>query len=210
MYTLYRVSNERKNGMKKSNSKKTPKKKMAWQLEDERYKPYEDRDKGRYKAYDITMQMQAGYNEYSHYPGAEKTKHAGIGYLHPFGKCDYWAGFGFPEQKKHPKPDYFNETWESIYKTKYFCIYRLADGDIYAYDGIAANYEPYKGESKEKRDHLINVIVGGSGAYKGCNGMMLGMAPGRGDARELEEDVKLPQSILKLMSGYINIPVRKK
>ncbi|OGO14742.1 MAG: hypothetical protein A2Z02_06895 [Chloroflexi bacterium RBG_16_48_7] len=185
-------------------------KKEKWQVEDEWYKPYEDADKGKYTAYDITLQMQAGFNEYSQYPGAEKTKHAGIGYLHPFGKCDYWAGFGFPEQKKHPRPDYFNKTWESQFKTKYFCVYSLTDGDIYAYDGIVANYEPYKGDSKEKRDHLINVIVGGSGAYKGCNGMMLGMAPGRGDARELEFDVKLPQSILKLMSGYINVPVKNK
>jgi hypothetical protein len=196
--------------MAEKKDKKPTTAKPRWLLEDESYKPYEDADKGKYKAYEITLQMQAGFNEFSQYPGAEKTKHAGIGYLHPFGKCNYWAGFGFPEQKKHPRPDYFTKTWDAMYKTKYFCIYRLADGDIYAYDGIVANYEPYKGDSKEKRDHLINVIVGGSGAYKGCNGMMLGMAPGRGEARELEYEVKLPQSILKLMSGYINIPVKSK
>jgi hypothetical protein len=190
-------------------SEKSQQKKQAWHLEDEKYKAYDLKDKTKYKAYQITMQMQAGCNEFNCYPGAEKTKHAGIGYLQPFGKCDYWAGFGFPEQEKHPRPDYFNETWNAQYRTKYFCVYRLADGDIYAYDGIVANYEPYQGDAKEKRDELINVIVGGSGAFKGCNGMILGVALGRGDAKEIEEDVILPQSILKLMSGYINIPVRK-
>jgi hypothetical protein len=199
---------ERRISMAIDNAKKPGEKKLRpYELIEEQYKAYELKNKIKYKAYCVTMQMQAGNNEFNRYPGAEKTKHAGIGYIHPFGKASYWAGFGFPEQKNHPRPDYFNDTWNAQYKTKYFCVYRLPDGDIYAYDGIVANFEPYQGDQREKVDELINVIVGGSGVYEGCNGLLLGTASGRGDAETLEEDVVLPQSILKLMTGYINIPV---
>ncbi|MFC1946113.1 hypothetical protein ACFLW1_02820, partial [Chloroflexota bacterium] len=94
-----------------------------------------------YKTIQISMEMQAGSGEFKKWPSGGKTTHAGIGYMHPFGKSDYYAGLDYPEEKTFKRPDYFTNTWNEQYKTKYLCIYRMADGDIYAYDGIVGNYQ---------------------------------------------------------------------
>jgi len=85
----------------------------------------------------------------------------------------------------------------------------LSDGNIYAYDGVVGNLEPYDAKVDDgKMDYLINVIVGGTGAYKGATGMLLGRTPGKGKNTEVTEGISLPISILKLMDGYIKIPIK--
>jgi hypothetical protein len=167
-------------------------------------------DKTNYKIIPITMEMEAGAAQYKQWPGGEKTIHAGIGWIEPFGRSEYVAGRGYPEQAKFPKPGYFNEEWNSLYDNSpdLFCIYMLKDGNIYAYDGVIGTLEPAN-DDDGKLDYLINIIVGGTGAYEGATGMLLGKTPGRGKSTEVGDGVKLPVSILKLMSGYIKIPVKK-
>ena len=162
-----------------------------------------------YKTISIIMEMEAGSGEFAKWPGGGKTYHAGIGYIKPFGKASYYAGIDYPEEKSYPRPDYFNQTWMNLYKTKYLCIYMLPDGDIFAYDGIVGNYEPFAPGTSEKMDELINVIVGGTGAYDGANGILLGHTQGRGPATEVDNGITLPRSLLKIMQGYINIPIKE-
>jgi len=156
------------------------------------------------------MEMEAGAAQYKQWPGGQKTVHAGIGWIEPFGRSEYVAGRGYPEQAKFPKPSYFNEEFKSLYDDSpdLFCIYMLKDGNIYAYDGVIGTLEPAN-DDDGKLDYLINVIVGGTGAYEGATGMLLGKTPGRGKSTEVGDGVKLPVSILKLMSGYIRIPIKK-
>ena len=165
-------------------------------------------DEITYKTTPIRMEMEAGAAQYKQWPGGQKTIHAGIGWIHPFGRGEYVAGMGYPEAEKFPKPSYFNEEWMKTYGTTLFCIYMLKDGNIYAYDGVVGNLEPVSGDDG-KMDYLINVIVGGTGAYEGATGMLVGRTPGKGKSTEVTEGITLPVSILKLMEGYIKIPVKK-
>lgn len=165
-------------------------------------------DKTTYKIIPITMEMEAGAAQYKEWPGGKKTIHAGIGWIHPFGRSEYSAGIGYPEAERYPNPSYFNDEWMKTYETDLFCIYKLKDGDIYVYDGVVGNIEP-KENDDGKVDYLINVIVGGTGAYEGATGMLLGRTPGRGKSTDVNDDLSLPVSILKLMQGYIKIPVKK-
>jgi hypothetical protein len=165
-------------------------------------------DEITYRTTPIKMEMEAGAAQYKAWPGGKKTIHAGIGWIHPFGRGEYVAGVGYPEAEKYPKPSYFNEEWMKTYGTDLFCIYMLKDGNIYAYDGVVGNLEPADNDDG-KMDYLINVIVGGTGAYEGATGMLVGRTPGKGKSTQVEEGVSLPVSILKLMEGYIKIPVKK-
>ncbi len=164
-------------------------------------------EKTAYKVIPITMEMEAGAAQYKEWPGGQKTIHAGIGWIHPFGRGEYVAGMGYPEAAEYPEPSYFNDEWMQTYGTRLFCIYMLKDGNIYAYDGVVGNLEPDEGDGK--MDYLVNVIVGGTGAYEGATGMLLGRTPGKGANTDVSEGVSLPVSILKLMEGYIKIPVKK-
>ena len=167
-------------------------------------------EKATYKVVPITMEMEAGAAQYKQWPGGQKTIHAGIGWIEPFGRSEYVAGRGYPEQTKFPKPSWFNEEFKSLYDDSpdLFCIYMLKDGNIYAYDGVVGTLDPATNDDG-KMDYLVNVIVGGTGAYDGATGMLLGKTPGRGRSTEVGDGVKLPVSILKLMSGYIRIPMKK-
>ena len=162
-----------------------------------------------FKIIPISMEMEAGADKFKQWPGGEMTVHAGIGWIHPFGRGEYVAGKGYPEAERHPMPSYFNEEWMKTYKTDLFCIYMLKDGNIYAYDGVVGNLEPEVAEDDGKMDYLINVIVGGTGAYEGATGILVGRTPGKGKGKDVGGGMKLPVSILKLMDGYIRIPVKK-
>lgn len=169
--------------------------------------PAPQAEEAPYTLIPITMQMEAGAAQYEAWPGGGKTIHAGIGWILPFGRSEYVAGMGYPEAEAYPMPSYFNDEFMSTYNARLFCIYHLADGDIYTYDGITGNYKPELTDGDDgKMDYLINVIVGGTGAYEGATGMLLGMTPGRGASTEVSEGISLPVSILKLMEGYIKIP----
>lgn len=157
-----------------------------------------------YTTFPLTMTYEAGAYQYKTWT-AGKVIHAGIGWLEPFGRSEYVAGMGFPEAQQYPKPDFMNATWMSMFPTSLFCIYMLDDGWIFAYDGVMGNLHPVENDDG-KMDQLVNVIVGGTGKYAGCNGMLVGRTPGRGASTDVGGGLMLPVSILKLMEGYINIP----
>lgn len=159
-----------------------------------------------YKTIRVHMVMEAGYDFYEVHPGGKRTIHAGQGRIDPFGVGSYVAGIGYPEQKKYPMPDYFNKTWMKQYNTGLFCIYKLKGGNIFAYDGITGSLEPNIRGTYVRSDYLMNVIVGGTGKFKGATGMLLGRTMGAGDAAEVAPGLILPKSIIKDMEGYITIP----
>jgi hypothetical protein len=155
----------------------------------------------------INIEMAAGRDQWNAHDSGQ-TIIAGTGWIEPFGRSDYHYGSGYAEAltKDGDKPDFMNESWLSTYPTNDLCIYHLAEGDIYTYDGIVGNLIPESDDGKS--DYIIEVIVGGSGIYKGATGMILGYTFGRGDAEIPDGQtlkIPLPDSIIKLMEGYIII-----
>ncbi len=169
----------------------------------------------KYVCYDVRMSYQAGYAQFKDWTSG-KTVHAGVGWFHPFGPSHYFCGReGFEEAKNYPLENYFSDWWMETFDTRAFCVYRLADGDIYAWDGIFAvrdssgDIEIPHNSSFLRRDVLTNIIVGGTGAYEGAIGIMTGTAEGGGEVKTLDNGLTLPEGLLKVLSGYIKIPIKK-
>ena len=172
--------------------------------------------------YKVEMNYHAGYDQYTEWPTGGKTIHAGVGWFHPFGVSRYWGvqdcGEGYPpEAADYPAEEFFTEEWMKQYDTTLFCIYRLDDGDIYAWDGIFAvrgideNKCVGYNSSYTRQDALVNVIVGGTGRYAGARGLMIGTAEGGGDSKAVAElpggvPLELPATIIKHLEGYIRLP----
>jgi hypothetical protein len=162
--------------------------------------------KVEFKTFLVNMTYEAGAAQYKTWT-AGRVIHAGIGWFEPFGRSEYVAGMGFPEAAEFPKPAFMADpSWSSVYPTGLFCIYMTKYGNIIAYDGIVGNLHKVENDDG-KMDCLINVVVGGTGIFKGCNGMLIGRTPGRGASSDVGGGLLLPVSILKLMEGYINVPV---
>ena len=164
--------------------------------------------------YQVRMAYEAGFDLLKPWPCEGMTVHAGIGWFHPFGRSEYYAIAGdCPEKEAFPIEKYFTEDWMDVYDTALFCIYRMKDGDIYAYDGIFCQRglgdEGVPNKTLQlRRDILTNVIVGGTGKYEGARGIMLGTAEGSGWSKVCNEEIgqTLPQALLKCLEGYIKIP----
>ena len=172
--------------------------------------------------YAVRMNYHAGYNVYKTWPNGGQTIHAGIGWFHPFGPSEYYGMANVPgnfceESKEYPLEKFFTEDWMKNFETDLFCIYRMEDGDIYAWDGIFAvrGVDPGKcigfNSSLHRQDVLINVIVGGTGRFEGARGLMIGTAEGGGEGKVCGKwpdgsDLELPETIMKDLSGYIRIP----
>lgn len=164
--------------------------------------------------YQVRMAYEAGFDLLKPWPCDGLTVHAGIGWFHPFGRSEYYAIAGdCPEKEAFPIEKYFTEDWMDVYDTALFCIYRMKDGDIYAYDGIFCQRglgdEGVPNKTLQlRRDILTNVIVGGTGKYEGARGLMLGTAEGSGWSKVCNEEIgqTLPQALLKCLDGYIKIP----
>lgn len=178
-------------------------------VETEEFKPY--------MSYSVRMAYEAGSDLLKKWPCEGKTVHAGIGWFHPFGRSEYYAIAGdCPEKEAFPLDTFFTKDWMDVYDTGLFCIYRLADGDIYAYDGIfcqrgAGDEEVPDRSVLERRDILVNVIVGGTGRYEGIRGLMIGTAEGSGDSVVVDQESgqTLPKALLKCLEGYVKIPMEK-
>ena len=166
--------------------------------------------------YKVRMAYEAGYDHIKKWPCEGMTVHSGVGWFHPFGKSEYFAIAGpCPEREAYPIDRLFTPDWMDVYDTALFCIYRLPDGDIYAYDGIFCQ----RGDGDEgvpdgtvavRRDILTNVLVGGTGRYEGIRGLMLGTAEGGGDFIVTDEEGhKLPKVLLKCLEGYAKIPTKE-
>ena len=186
------------------------------------YSSYENGED--YTVYDVTMTMQAGYQEYGAYPGGGvMTIHAGVGYMDPFGEGYYYAGIMYPESLEVPEAIYVSDWMDANYGCSLFCIYHTNAGDIYAWDGIyganardLSNYmtegnEPYytveevNGSIPTRTDALINIVCGGSGLFKGAYGILIGSTSG-GGIYDTRDGMTLPQALFKFMNGYIVVP----
>jgi hypothetical protein len=159
----------------------------------------------QYKTTPISMALEAGSGEFRNRPEGGEVHHSGIGYIDPFGRASYSCGLSYPEQKTFPYPEFFTPEWHKAYESDgiLFCVYTLQDGNIYTYDSIAGSAEVRPGEYK---DEIINVVVGGTGAYKNAVGLWVGHTQGAGEITAVNPTRKLPRSILKLMDGYIRVP----
>ena len=200
------MKDETKKAAAKAKEPAEPEKEKAPAQEEEKFVPC--------MTYSVRMAYQAGFDLLKQWPCEGRTVHSGIGWFHPFGKSEYFAIVGdCPEKADFPIEKYFTEDWMDVYDTALFCIYRMKDGDLYAYDGIFQQ----RGEGDEgvpdrtlelRRDILVNVIVGGTGRYKGARGLMMGTAEGSGWSKVCDEETgqTLPQALLKCLEGYIKIP----
>ena len=176
---------------------------MAEKLEykgDQEFKPY--------MSYEVRMAYQAGYAQWKEWPCEGETLHAGIGWFHPFGKSHYYAILGDCEEKKaFPIDKYFTEDWMEIYDTSLFCIYRLEDGDIYAYDGIFCSGQRDENPMTQHlyAGHPLQRYCGRNRQIRGRRGWM-GTAEGSGEVRSIH-NLSLPRAV-KCLTGYIKIQIR--
>jgi hypothetical protein len=160
-----------------------------------------------FKTVPITLSMQAGSEEFHARAEGGEVHHSGLGYLDPYGPASYSCGINYPEAKQYPFPDYFTLSFHKAYDTDgfIFCAYTVKEGSIYAYDAIAGRVST---TAEGRKDEIVNVIVGGTGAFKDAVGLWVGITQGTGKVTEVAPGRKLPQSILKLMSGYVRVPAK--
>ena len=170
----------------------------------------------------VRMNFHAGYNVYKEWPNGGMTIHSGIGWFHPFGPSEYYGMANVPgneceESKKFPLSEHFTDFWMKNFETDLFCIYRMKDGDIYAWDGMFAvrGEDPNKcivyNSEYTRQDVLVNVVVGGTGRYEGATGLLIGTTEGGGVTKVCGKmpdgsDLELPETIMKDLQGYIRLP----
>ncbi len=170
----------------------------------------------------VRMHYHAGYDVYNEWPNGGMTIHSGIGWFHPYGPSQYWGMANIPgneceEAKQFPLEKFFTDDWMENFETDLFCVYRLPDGDIYAWDGIFAvrGIDPHKclvyNSEYVRQDVLVNVIVGGTGRYEGARGLMMGTVEGAGDTKIVGSmpdgsPLELPKTIMKSLDGWIHFP----
>lgn len=132
------------------------------------------------------------------------TFHAGIGYIKPWGAASYSCGTGYAEAREHPAPAGFAAwfTAHSIDDNPLFCVYRLDDGDLYAYDYLIGHAQ-LDAARDVRNDEVVNIIVGGTRRFQGASGVWTGTTDGRGAMQEVRGAYSLPATILKLMDGYV-------
>ncbi|MFT3763020.1 MAG: hypothetical protein QM761_10550 [Pseudoxanthomonas sp.] len=162
---------------------------------------------GDHRIVETRIELEAGAAHFAPWPQAQKTIHAGLGYIEPFGAAHYACGNGFREEAENPVPAGI-KAWFSdnaADKNPLFCVYRLQDGDLYAYDVVIGN-QFHRPERDEHKDILVNIVIGGTGAYRNASGVWTGATLGRGEHREIQPGTTLPASILKLMDGYVRLP----
>lgn len=177
------------------------------------FAPYYTAPGNDYDIIPISMYMQAGHEQWEAWPEGTMTVHAGEGYIDPFGVGTYTMGAGYPEQTAEFTTDvWLSDWWKSAFCGGSFCMYQMADGDIYCLDGVYGKIEVNALDSEKSPDYnygredaLINIIVGGTGAYEGATGIILGHTPSTG-SQEMAGVMVLPQALFKFMQGYIKIP----
>jgi hypothetical protein len=151
------------------------------------------------------MKMQAGAEEYEVWTSGVFTAHSGVGTIEPFGEASYYCGAGYDEEAALTMPGYFTDEWNKDYNTNGFCIYCFEDGDIYTNDGITGNLLPdgHNGIKGNKSDLLVEMVLGGTGAYKDARGIWIGTATGYGEAVDVNNGWTLPVELYKNMTGFV-------
>ncbi|MGC3980451.1 MAG: hypothetical protein QM808_04240 [Steroidobacteraceae bacterium] len=160
-----------------------------------------------FKIVPTSVTFEAGSGLYQQWPGGGVTWHSGIGYIEPFGQASYSCGVGYAEAKANPIPAHLIELVKSqtADTNPLFCIYTLKTGTLFVYDAVVGNVFT-DSTTGERKDQLINIIVGGTGEFSGASGFWEGVTQGRGTQTSVASGQKLPVSILKLMSGHLRLP----
>ncbi len=161
--------------------------------------------------YQVDIHMQASSAIYKKWPSGGITWHYGKGYIGPFGGAEYYCGQDFPEAKNYPLTDSLKGFFEKFTGRgdALFCVYRTKDGDFYVYDSVTGSLSQSDG-ANGGRNTMINVVVDGSGAYKGATGIWMGLTEGSGAMTEVTQGRRLPEVLLKVMEGYVKVPAAKK
>ena len=155
----------------------------------------------------VRVALEAGAAFYSAWPSG-KTVHAGTGYIQPYGAVDYWCGSGYAEAAAYPMGQAVTPWTLTNADDAHplFCVYRTPGGDIYAYDILVGTIERVSGPKPERRDALVNYVVGGTGRFAGATGVWVGTAAGRGDLTKSNSGLQWPMSIIKQMEGFVRRP----
>lgn len=157
------------------------------------------------KTYEVALQINAGADVFAAWPSGGETWHHGIGFADPFGKVEYFCGKEFPEAKQHPLPDWAKGLFTALTgrADPLFCIYRTKDGDFFVYDSVPGTLMRGDGYG---RDLIFNVVVDGSGAYKGATGVWMGRTEGVEPRQKVSETRQGNKTLLKIMNGYVKVP----
>lgn len=160
------------------------------------------------KTYEMVLQINAGADVFAKWPSGGETWHHGIGFADPFGTIEYYCGKEFPEAKQHPLPEWAKGLFTALTgrADPLFCIYRTKDGEFYVYDSVPGTLQ--RGDNYG-RDLIFNVVIDGSGAYKGATGVWIGRTEGVDPSKQVSETRKGKITLLKIMSGYVKVPEAK-
>jgi hypothetical protein len=131
-----------------------------------------------------------------------------MGFMDPFGKVEYFCGRDFPEAKSVLLPE-----WGKGFFTQFtgradplFCIYTVKDGSFYVYDSVPGTLWR---EGESGRDLIMNIVVDGTGPYKGATGIWLGRTEGTGGRTEVTPGRMGSLVLLKIMDGFVKMPNAK-
>lgn len=160
--------------------------------------------------YDVDVHMQASAAIWEKWPNGGTTWHFGKGYVAPFGGGSYYCGKDFPEAAKFPLNQWQLGMFENLTGRAdgLFCVFKLKGGDLYAYDSVTGMYATENTDGG--RNQMINLIVGGTGAYEGATGILLGLTEGMGKSVKVSAERNNPEVLLKIMSGYVKVPAKAK
>jgi hypothetical protein len=153
----------------------------------------------------VSLHFEASSSLYKVHEGGGVTWHYGIGYIEPYGPAEYYCGEGFAEAKVHPVPSWARElfvTLTDVNRDPLFCIYTVAEGSFYVYDGAAGNRVM---ASDGGLNQIVNLVIGGTGRFAGASGLWLGSADGRGISTQVAPGRKVPLVLLKIMEGYVKL-----
>ena len=162
------------------------------------------------KTYEVQIQLEASSNLYQKYGTQGVTWHHGLGFIAPFGYASYNCGKGFPEEKNFPLTPWQAGLFNTLTgrADALFCLYTTKDGTFFVRDSVAGTV--YRDTDDQgngaSRNMMVNLVVGGSGAYVGATGIWTGFTEGRGTVSSPAAGRMLPAVLLKIMNGYVKIP----
>lgn len=169
---------------------------------------------------EVNMTMKAGSSEFKNHTSGMAI-HSGIGYMYPFGyggDSNYTAGINYDEEKAWGSPeDYFKQNFIDEYNATLFCVYTTEGvGDLVVYDGLwgamlaeESETAGQPGTLAQRQDALVNVVIGGTGDFEGCTGILIGKTMGAGEYSTVganwNPNYTLPSTLLKVMTGYVKM-----
>lgn len=160
--------------------------------------------KGLAQSVGVNVHLQANAGQHEMWPGSTATWHYGTGYIEPFGPASYYCGEGFPEQKQHPLPDWAKGMMKALTGKAdgLFCVYVANDGMFFVYDSVVGSRRVYR---EGLQNDTINLVIDGTGAFKGATGFWHGLTEGRGVVTQVTPGRRTPEVILKIMQGYVRL-----